>query len=99
MLSRVIRAHIQRHSNCIKINKYGGKLLFESSLSKDVISTMFTKNIFLQELLLAWANVNNNLTIEHVGKEIIWNNKYIQLMNTSIIYKTWLGRNIFMITA
>ena len=77
-----------------KLHKYGGKLLFESSINKDMILTMFPKNNFLQELLSAWANVNNNVSIDHVGKEIIWNNKNIKIMKKSLFYQRWLDKGI-----
>ena len=59
-----------------KINKYGGKLLFESSLNKENIINMFPKCTFLQEILLASLNVlNNDKDITYVGKQILRNNK------------------------
>ena len=79
-----------------KINNYGGKLLFESSLNKDVILTMFPKSDFLQEVLLSWVNVINTDVSknEYVAKQIIWNNKNIQTNKKSIIYKNWFTKGI-----
>ena len=65
-----------------EINNFGGKLLFESSLNKDVVLTMFPKRNFLQDILLSWVNVINNdaCNIKYIGKEIIWNNKNIKVL-------------------
>ena len=32
------------------INKYGGKLIFECDLTKELISEMFEKNTFIKEI-------------------------------------------------
>ena len=79
-----------------KINKYGGKLLFESSLNKEAILTMFHKSNFLLEVLLSWVNVINTAdsNIEYIGKQILWNNKNIQINKKSIIYKSWYEKGI-----
>ena len=79
-----------------KINNFGGKLLFESSLNKDVVLTMFPKRNFLQDILLSWVNVINNdvCNIKYIGKEIIWNNKNIKVNNKTFFYKNWFEKGI-----
>ena len=57
---------------------------------------MFPESNFLQEVLLSWVNVINTdvSNNEYVGKQIIWNNKNIQINKKSIIYKNWFNKGI-----
>ena len=60
-----------------KINKYGGKLLFESALNEDSIINMFPNCVFLQQILLSWLNVLSN------KEDITLENKYYGITNIS----------------
>ena len=79
-----------------KINKYGGKLLFDCNLNENSILKMFPENNFLQEIVIAWANILNEKhnELNNIGKQIIWNNKHIQIQNNTIIYNAWLDKGI-----
>ena len=79
-----------------KINRYGGKLLFESNLNKGLITHMFPNNSFLREILIAWDKITHTHKedIKVVGKQIIWNNRDIQINNQTLLYKHWLNKGI-----
>ena len=51
---------------------------------------------FLQEILIAWVKITNDKhkDLKNIGKQIIWNNKHIQIRNNTLIYKTWLDKGI-----
>ena len=75
-----------------KINKYGGKLLFDCNLNENSILKMFPENNFLQEIVIAWANIlsEKHNELNNIGKQIIWNYKHIQIRNNTLIYNAWL---------
>ena len=57
-----------------KINKFGGKLFFESNIKKNDITKHFSDETFLQNILLSWVDINNHFKKKNVSQEIIWNN-------------------------
>ena len=71
-------------------------LLFECNLNQDIITDMFPKNNFLREILTSWEKITNiqSQNLKHIGKQIIWNNRYIQIKKKTLIYKTWLDKGI-----
>ena len=57
---------------------------------------MIPENSFLREIIIAWERVTHahNTNLKYIGKQIIWNNRYIQIKKTTLIYKTWLVKGI-----
>ena len=62
-----------------KLNKFGGKLLFESNIKKIDISNLFPDESFLQNILLSWIDIKGNLNEENISQEIIWNNSTLKI--------------------
>ena len=79
-----------------EIDQYGGNLLFDCNLNEKSVLSMFPDNNFLQEILIAWVKITNDKhkDLKNIGKQIIWNNKHIQIRNNTLIYKTWLDKGI-----
>ena len=79
-----------------QINKFGGKIVFESNLDEHNATELFPNNKFLQDIIVSWVkikkeNINKNGCI---GKQILWNNKNIKIDNKTIMYKPWLDKGI-----
>ena len=81
----------------IKINKFGGKILFESNIKKNDIIKLFANENFLQNILLSWIDINNHVTKENTSQEIIWNNSELKIGGNTFYYKTWFNRGIKLI--
>ena len=57
---------------------------------------MFPENNFLREIITALEIVTHahNTNLKYIGKQIIWNNRYIQIRKQTLLYKTWLEKGI-----
>ena len=51
-----------------KLNKFGGKLLFESYIKKSDISYLFPDESFLQNILLSWIVIKDNLNEDNISQ-------------------------------
>ena len=76
-----------------KLARYGGKLLFECELNKDIINTLFKDNTFLKQILISWTEVRKSETIP-ISKQVIWNNKNVHIGNKTIFFKDWSSKGI-----
>ena len=79
-----------------KINKFGGKLVFESNLDEHNAIKLFPNNRFLQDIIVSWVKINkeNHHINGCIGKQILWNNINIRIDNKTIMYKSWLEKGI-----
>ena len=55
-----------------KINKLGGKIVFESNLDEQKATELFPKNKFLQDIIISWVKINKENTHINggIGKQI-----------------------------
>ena len=77
-----------------KLSKYGGKLIFECNIDQSDIKNIFPKTGFLQDIILAWNEINTNKKPVHIGKEILWNNSFLKIGERTIFNKTLFDRGI-----
>ena len=80
-----------------KLNKFGGKLLFESNIKKSDIAYLFPDESFLQNILLSWIDIKGNLNEDNISQEIIWNNSTLKAEGKTFYYKSWYDRGIKLI--
>ena len=80
-----------------KIAKYGNKLIFDCELDETFIKIISDNDIFLNNILSAWINVqesfNTNKT-KLIAKTIIWNNKDITQNGKTYFYNKWYEKGI-----
>ena len=76
------------------LNKYGGKLVFESDIDQADVKRMFKNNIFLSEIIQSWQFLKNKDTTPPQHKTVLWNNSSIKQNNTTLIYPKWLDKGI-----
>lgn len=76
-----------------KLNRNGGKLIFESELSKEIIRYLYDDSKFLKEILLAWLEIKK-LEKTTIGKQLLWNNKNITIGNNPVFFKEWSNKGI-----
>ena len=76
------------------LNKYGGKLVFESDIDQADVKRMFKNNIFLSEIIQSWQFLKNKDTTPPQHKTVVWNNSSIKQNNTTLIYPKWLDKGI-----
>ena len=79
-----------------KIDKFGGKVLFESNLDEHNAVELFPNNTFLQDIIVSWVKVKkeNKQINGCIGKQILWNNKNIKIDKKNVMYKSWLDKGI-----
>ena len=61
--------------------------------SKDILKFQI-KNKFLQEILLAWSNINFNENPNNLSEQILWQNSYIRNDNCLLYFEQWKNKNI-----
>lgn len=76
------------------LNRYGGKLVFESNLNDYSIKQMTQDNTFLFEVLQAWSEINRMYTNTCASKIILWNNADITINGSTIYYDSWSEKGI-----
>ena len=62
-----------------KIEKYGGNLIFESSLSKSDVNALFNKCTFLKDIISSWMKIKNPDNNFNKDRDILWNNSNIKI--------------------
>ena len=77
-----------------KINKYGGKLVFESNLNTKDLIQLFPIKGFFQDVILSWFEIRDSQDEDCIGKQILWNNSKIKIQNKPIFKKDWYDRGI-----
>ena len=80
-----------------KINKYGGKLGFESNISTKDIIQLFPIKVFFQDVILSWFEIRDPIDEDCIGKQHIWNNSKIKIQNKPLFNKDWHNRGILYI--
>ena len=76
------------------LNKYGGKLVFESDIDQADVKRMLKKNNFISEIIQSWQFLKNKDTTPPQHKTVVWNNSSIKQNNTTLIYPKWLDKGI-----
>ena len=53
---------------------------------------MFSENNILQEIMIAWSKTTaiKHDVLENIEKQIIWNNKYVQIQSKTYIKHGWI---------
>ena len=78
------------------MEKYGGKLIFESNFESKEAKSMFNKSPFLCNIVESWAKINFDTEIENtcVINQNIWNNSFIKNKGKPLFYNQWLQLGI-----
>lgn len=71
------------------LNRFGGDILLESSMSKEDIVYLFSRRPFLRDVLLAWNRLTNKTVIYNYGNEILWNNSNIRVEDKTVMFNNW----------
>ena len=75
----------------------GNLFIFKCNLKSSNIDSLELKSKFLTECLKGWCRANYKEKQTIIGKEILWNNSNIFLLNKTLFYKTWFDRGITQI--
>ena len=82
----------------IKLNKYGGELLFESNIHETDIRKMFRKDSLVFDIMNSWSIINNIYVKNKLNNEaryvIMWNNNDIQHSGRTLFYSSWYNKGI-----
>ena len=76
------------------IDKYGGKILFESSLSEKDTAQYYNSNSFLNDILKSWIHIFGHELTQISSNTTIWNNSAIRSGNKPLLYKKWIDKGI-----
>ena len=85
-----------KHIYINKLNKLGGKLIFDCNLNeKDLTKTKYNCiPKFLKEILQAWSNLNFENKPTEINNQILWNNSFINNNNNTVFYNEWYSKGI-----
>ena len=84
----------------LKLGRYGGEAVFLGNLDKIHIKNHCqTSDIFVNEILLIWAEVNyNNISsLQHYKTQRLWNNSLIRIDRKPVYFREWLAKGILTI--
>ena len=77
-----------------KLNNYGGKLVFESTLNTIDLVQLFPVKGFFQDIILSWFEIRDSQEEDCIGKQNLWNNSKIKIQNKTFFKKDWYDRGI-----
>ena len=85
----------------LELGKCGGEAVFLGNLDKKDTKNHFqTSDIFVNEILLIWAevNFNNNISSLHFYKtQRLWNNSLIRIERKPVYVREWLAKGILTV--
>ena len=76
------------------IEKYGGKLIFECDLNKEIITDMFKESRFITEILSLWSTIKKHERPKEISSHILWNNQNIMINKKTIFKLSWFEKGI-----
>ena len=80
----------------LELGRYGGEAVFLGNLDKkDTKNHFHTSHIFVNEILLIWAEVNFNNSIsslEQYKTQRLWNNSLIRIDRKSVFFENGLAK-------
>ena len=76
-------------------SKWGGFLLFKCNFSLMLLD-LSNLPLFYKDVVSAWETVIHHEPLSHtqICSQIVWNNRYIVIGNTSVFYKAWFNAGI-----
>ena len=81
-------------------DRYGGKLLLQSRYSIKLLS-LDNLPSFYTKILQFWQEIRNNERTEidatNIVKEVIWNNRCIQINQKTVFFEKWYSKGILKI--
>ena len=84
-----------------ELGRYGGEAVFLGNLDKKDTKNHFqTSDIFVNEILLIWAEVNFNSNIsslEQYKTQRLWNNSLIRIDRKPVYFREWLAQGILTV--
>ncbi len=61
-----------------ELSRYCGDLIFKCNIKPNDAKTVSKRYNFLNEILVAWSNINYNKTIDKVSHEMLWHNTLLK---------------------
>ena len=85
----------------LELGRYGGEAVFLGNLDKkDTKNHFCTSDIFVNEILLIWAEVNFNNSISSLAQyktQRLWNNYLIRIDRKPVFFREWLAKGILTV--
>ncbi|MES9884044.1 MAG: reverse transcriptase domain-containing protein [Sedimenticola sp.] len=75
------------------LHKFGGTNIFEGNFHQSD-AKLLIKNVFLSNIVGAWAKLNYSENPENISKQILWNNSNMKGNGSTFYYKDWDERGI-----